>query len=124
MLQHTGWIDHSQVRRGSCEAITILHPVDVKRPTITLLHVITVYNDMFDQLDVVMPALAKKLTPSKEDLYFAAKLVRQQLSKHYAEVTHPTGMLLILSPSLHCFRKSRLFSELETGMDIDPVDQI
>jgi len=45
-----------------------------KRHTVTLHHVITVYNDMFDQMDSVMRALAKKKTQWKEDFFFAVKL--------------------------------------------------
>jgi hypothetical protein len=66
-----------------------------KRHTVTLHHVITVYNDMFDHMDGVMRALPKKTPPWKEDLFFAVKLARQKLSKHYTEVTPTTGMLLI-----------------------------
>jgi hypothetical protein len=53
-------------------------------------HVITVYNDMLDHMDGVMRALDKKKTPWKEDLFFAVKLARQNLSKYYAEVTPTT----------------------------------
>jgi hypothetical protein len=52
-----------------------------KRRTVTLHHVMTVYNDMFDHMDSVMRALAKKKTPWKEDFFFAVKLARQKLSK-------------------------------------------
>jgi len=45
-----------------------------KRYTVTLHYVITVYNDMFDHMDGVMRALAKKKTQWKEDLFFAVKL--------------------------------------------------
>jgi len=49
--------------------------------TIILHHVITVYNDMFDHMDGVMRALAKKKTQWKEDLFFAMKFAQQKLSK-------------------------------------------
>jgi len=62
-----------------------------KRHTVTLHHVITVYNDMFDHMDGVMAALANKKTPWKEDLFFAVKIARQKLSKNYADVTPTTG---------------------------------
>jgi hypothetical protein len=45
-----------------------------KRHTVTLRHVITVYNDMFDHMNGVMRALAPKMTQWKEDLFFALKL--------------------------------------------------
>jgi len=50
-----------------------------KRHTVTLHHVITVYNNMFDPMDGVMQALAKKKTQWKEDLIFTVKLARQKL---------------------------------------------
>ena len=80
-----------------------------KRHTVPLHHVITVYNDMFDYMDGVMPALAKEKTPWKEDLFFAVKLAQQKLSKDYAEVTPTTGMLLISAHILDPFRKFQLF---------------
>ena len=36
--------------------------------TVTLHHVITEYDDMFNHMDGVMRALAKKMTQLKEDL--------------------------------------------------------
>jgi len=63
--------------------------------TVTLHHVITVYNDMFDHMDGVMRALAKKKTQWKEDLLFAMMFAWQKLSKYYTEVTPTTGTLLI-----------------------------
>ena len=43
------------------------------RHTVSLHHVITVYNDMFDRMDGIMQALAMKKTQWMEDLYFAMK---------------------------------------------------
>ena len=94
-----------------------------KRHKVTLHHVITVYNDMFDHMDGVMRALAKKKTPWKEDLFFAVKLARQKLSKYYAEVTPTTGMLLISAHILDPFRKLRSFRKWDKGMDINPEDE-
>src|SRR5882757_1787378 len=91
-----------------------------KRHTVTLHHVITVYNDMFDHMDGVMRGLAKKKTPWNEDLFFAVKLARQKLSKYYSEVTPTTGMLLISAHILDPFRKLRSFRKWEKGMDINP----
>jgi hypothetical protein len=78
---------------------------------------------MFDHMDGVMRALAKKKTPWKDDLFLAVKLARQQLSKYYAEVTPTTGMLLIPKHILDPFRKIRLCSKSAKGMDINPVDE-
>ena len=78
-----------------------------KRHTVTLHHVITVYNDMFDHMDGVMRALATKKPQWKEDLIFAVKLARKKISKYYAEVTPTTGMLLISAQIHDPFRKLR-----------------
>jgi len=94
-----------------------------KRHTVTLHHVITLYNDMFDHMDGVMRALAKKETQWKEDLFFAVKLARQKLSKYYAEVTPTTLMLLISAPILDPFWKLRSFRQWHNGMDINPEDE-
>ena len=93
------------------------------RHTVTLHHVITVYNDMFDYMDGVMRALAKNKTQWKEDLFFAVKLARQKLSKYFAEVTPTTGMLLISAHILDPFRKLRSFRKWDKGMDINPEDE-
>jgi len=52
-----------------------------KQHTVPLHHVIAVYNDMFDYMDGIMQALAKKKTKWKEDLFFAVKFAQQKLSK-------------------------------------------
>jgi len=95
-----------------------------KRHPVTLHHVITVYKDMFDHMDGVMRALAKKKTPWKEDLFFAVMLARQKLSEYYAEVTPNTGMLLISAHILDPFRKLRSFRQWDKGMNINPEDEI
>jgi len=94
-----------------------------KRHTVTLHHVITVYNDMFDHMDGMMRALAKNKTQWKQDVFFAVKLARQRLSKYYAEVTPTTGMLLISAQILDPFRKLRSFRKWDKGMDIHPEDE-
>jgi hypothetical protein len=94
-----------------------------KRHRVTLHYVITGYNDMFDHMDGVMRALAKKKTPWKEDLFFAVKLARQKHSKYYAEVTPTTGMLLISAHILDPFRKLQSFRKWDKGMDINPEDE-
>jgi len=49
--------------------------------TVTLHHVITVYNDIFNHMEGVLQALAKKNTEWKEDLFFALKFAWQKMSK-------------------------------------------
>jgi len=94
-----------------------------KTQPVTLHHIITVYNDMFDYMDDMMHALAKTKTPWKEDLFFAVKLARQKLSKYYAEVTPTTSMLLISAHILDPFWKLRLFRTWDKRMDINPEDE-
>jgi hypothetical protein len=87
-----------------------------KRHTVTLYHVITVYNDMFDHMDGMMRALAKKKTQWKEDSFFAKKCAQQKLSKYYTEVTLMTGMLLITAHTLDPFQKLASFRKWDQGM--------
>jgi len=95
----------------------------LRRHTVTLQHVITVYNDMFDHMDGVMQALAKKKTQWKEDLFFAVKLARQKLAICYAEVTPTMGVPLISAQILDLFRKLRSFRKWDKGMYINPEDE-
>ena len=60
---------------------------------------------MFDHMDGVMWALAKKKTQWTLDLFFAVKLAWQKLSKYYAEVTPTMGVLLISAHILDRFQK-------------------
>ena len=94
-----------------------------KKHTVTLYHVITVYSDMFDHMDGMMRALAKKKTHEKKDLFFAVKLALQKLSKYYAEVTPTMSMLLIPADILNHFWKLRSFRKLDRAMDIHPEDE-
>ena len=91
--------------------------------TVTLHHVITVDNVMFDHMDGVMRALVKKMTTWKEALFFAVKLAQQLLSKYYAEVTPTTGMFLIWAHILNPLRKLRSFRKWDKGMDINLTEE-
>jgi len=64
---------------------------------------------MFDHMDGVTRAWAKKMTPWQENLFFAVKLARQKLSKYQAELTPSTGMRLISAHILNSFQKLRSF---------------
>jgi len=96
----------------------------LKRHTVTFHHVITLHNDMFDLIDGVMWALAKKQTLWKEDLFCTVKLARQKLSKYYAEVASTTAMLFISALILDLFRKLRSFSKWEKGIGTNPQEEI
>jgi hypothetical protein len=72
---------------------------------VTLYHVITINNDMFDHMDRVMRALPRKKTKWNEDLHFTMKVACQKLSKYYAEVTPTTSLLFISAHILDTFRK-------------------
>jgi len=74
-----------------------------KRCTVTLHHVFTVYNEIFNHMHGVMRAWANKRTKRKEDLCFPVKAARPKLSKKYAEVKPTTGHLLILAYFLDRF---------------------
>jgi len=95
----------------------------LKRHTVTLHHVITVYNDIFNHMDGVMRALAKKKIQWEEDLYFAVMFARQMLSKYYTEVTPKTGILLISAHILDPFWKLQSCRKWDKGMDISPEDE-
>jgi len=95
-----------------------------ERHTVTLHQVVTVYNYMFNHMDGIMWALAKKKTQWKKHLFFAVKFARQKLSKYPGEVTPPKGMLLISEHILDRSRKLRLSRKWEKGMDITPEDAI
>jgi len=94
-----------------------------KLHTVILYHVITVYDDMFDHVDAVMWALAKKNTQCKEDLSFTVKLARQKLSKYCADVTLVTGMLLISAQIVDPFWKMRSFGKWDKGLHINHEDK-
>jgi hypothetical protein len=47
-----------------------------KRHTVSLHHLISVYNDMFNHLDGILRALAENKTQWKDDLFFTVKLTR------------------------------------------------
>jgi len=78
---------------------------------------------MFDHLDGVIRAFAKKTTASKEDLFSAVKLDWRKLSSYYAEVTPTTCMLLISAHILDPFRNLRSCRKWDMGMDINPDDK-
>jgi hypothetical protein len=75
---------------------------------------------MFDYMDDMMRALAKKKTQWKEDKFFAMKSAWQKLPKNYTEVTPMTGLHIIWAHIRDPFRKLRLFRK---RMDIDPEDK-
>jgi len=87
-----------------------------KRYTVILHQIITVYNDMFDHMDGVMPALAEQNTQWKEDLFFTVELARQKVSKYHAEVPPTTGTLHF---SAHCLDT---LCKLQSGRKLDRMD--
>jgi len=94
-----------------------------KRHTVTLHHVITVYNDMFHRLDGIMQALAKKNTQWQEDLLFAVKRAGQMMSKYYSKMSPTTAMLLISADVLDPFRKLRSFTMWDKRMYINSENE-
>jgi len=94
-----------------------------KLHTVTLHHVITVHNDMFDHMDGMMGAVAKKMTQWKEEVICAGKCARQMHSQYHTAVTPTTGMLLISVHILDPFRKLRSYRKWDKGMDINSEDE-
>jgi len=82
-----------------------------------------VYNDMFDQMDGVMQAVAKKKSQWKEDLYFAMNYARHKFSKYCAEVTPAMGMLLITAHLLHPLQKLQSFRKWNKAIEINWEDE-
>jgi len=78
---------------------------------------------MFDHMDGMMWALAKKTTQWKEDLFFTVKLARQKLSKYRVEVTPMTGLHLISASIVYPFQKLQSFRKWDKGMDIFLEDE-
>jgi hypothetical protein len=95
-----------------------------KRHTVTLHHVIAVYDYMYDDMDCMMRGLAKTKTQWKEHLFLAVKLPWHKLSKYFAEVTPTKGMRHISAHILHPVRKLRSFRKWDKGMEIKPEDEI
>jgi hypothetical protein len=86
-LQNPKYAEYRLLYRTQDEWMMVKYVIEVLRPfrystrwmskrnTVTLHHVIRVYNDMSDHMDGVMQALAKKKIQWKEDLFFTVKLV-------------------------------------------------
>jgi len=94
-----------------------------KKHAVTLHHVITLSNDLFDHIDVIVWAFTRKKTLWNEDLFFAVKSPQQKLSNYYAEVTQSTGMLLISANILDPFWMLQSLRNLDKGMDINSGDE-
>jgi hypothetical protein len=73
--------------------------------TVTLHHIITLSNEMFNQMDGVMRGLAKKKIQWRENLYFAVKVARQNPPKYSLKITPTTGLVLILGQLLDSLPK-------------------
>jgi len=95
-----------------------------KRKTITLHRVIGIYNAIFDHLDGVLKALAKKRLQWKRDIHRAVRSARAKLRKYYTKVTPETGLILILATMLDPFRKLQTFKgwDKEMGKSSDDSD--
>jgi hypothetical protein len=64
------------------------------RYNVTLLHIITVFKDIFGHLDGIMRALAMQDAQLMNDFYCAVKCACEKLSIYHNEVTAMTGVLL------------------------------
>jgi hypothetical protein len=97
--------------------ITNSHPV-------TLHHIITLYNDMFNHLDAIICALVKKNPQWKEAVYFAMNFAWQKLSKYYPEVTPTTGILIFSAHMFDSLWKLLAFWKRDKGMNLNHEDRI
>jgi len=77
---------------------------------------------MLSPMDGVMWTIATNKPQWMQDLFFMVKLAQQKLSTYSGELTPTTGMLVICTHMLHCFRKFRLFRMGDKGMDVNPED--
>jgi hypothetical protein len=80
-LHSTGWMDHRQIRHGCFNTFWYSTLWLSKMHTVTLHHVITAYDSMFNYINRVRQFLAKKKTQCKEGLFYAVKILRQKLSQ-------------------------------------------
>jgi len=96
---------------------------NLKWHMVTPLHIITVYNDMFNYMDGIMQALAKENNEWKEDWYFAVWIAHQKLSEYFTEVTSTTGVLPNSADIVDPFQKKRSFSKWAKGIDITAEDE-
>ena len=94
-----------------------------KRHTVTLHHMITVYNDMFNQMDGVMQALANKKPECKEDMFCAVKLARPELPMYYDDLNPMTAVLVISAHIINVCRQSQSFRKRDMAIDGHPEDQ-
>ena len=80
-----------------------------KRHTVTLHHVIAVYNETFNHMDNIIQALGKKKALWKEDLFIAVKCAHKKLSEYYPDSTLTMDMLF---SSTHILYLSRQWQSL------------
>jgi len=91
-----------------------------KTHIVTLHHIITVYNHIFNQSDKVLQDSTKKSTQWTEDLFFAVRFTQWKVFKYHDEVTPMMVMLLITTHILNCCRMLPLSRMQLKGKDINP----
>jgi len=94
-----------------------------KGNTSTQHRVITAYNDMFDHMDGVVWAVAKKKRQWKEHLYFTVNVVCQKLPRKSAEATPTTGRLHILAHILEPVWRLLVFRKWDKVMENNTGDE-
>jgi len=122
-LHNRGWMDNDEGHHGSLKAIPILHSVDVSGHTVTQHHVITIYTNMFNHIDGILRALAKKKTKWTEDSYFTVKFAQQKLTKYFAEVSPTTAMLYISAQFVDPVWMLQSSRKWDKGMDTNPENE-
>jgi len=76
---------------------------------------------MFDHMEGIIKALAKKQIQWKVDIRRAMRSARSKLSAYYAEVTPESGLLLILVQMLDPYRKTRMFQHWDKRAGVSPA---
>jgi hypothetical protein len=92
------------------------------RRTVTLHHVITIYNNTFNYFDGIAWVLLKKKTQWKDDLNFILNFAHQQWSNDHFEVIPKSGILLIVVHILDPFWKSWSYRKWDNIIDVNPQD--
>jgi hypothetical protein len=93
------------------------------RRRVTLNHIITVYNDVFDHFDSVLDALKSKKAQWQIDLREATQAARTVMMKYYDEIRPGAGTLIILGHILDPFRKIKAFKKWDIREGGKPSDE-
>jgi hypothetical protein len=95
-----------------------------KSHTVSLHHVIIMYNDLINPMEGMTRAMTERKTQWKEYLYFPLKIAHQKHSESYAEVTPMSSQHLISGHIDDPVWMLRSFRKWDNKMDCNPEDEI